>query len=290
MSGGPNVQSLQRTIHELELEVAQLRTFKTISDNATVGNAIIDRREHYLYVNEAFAQMHGYTIEELTGTHFSCVHTPEQLEALSLWNKKLKEKGILHNVEVWRVKKDGTEFPSLTNATIFNAATDTEGFTSIMTIDISARKQTEDELARKNKELEEANIALRVVIETVRKERTELEKTVINNLRSMMRPYLLKLKKTSLTKEQDTWVKAVESTLKTSIKPTSNSLSAKYPGLSPSELQVAHFVKEGKKTPEIAQTLNISQRTVDVHRRNIRIKLGLKNKKVNLQTFLLSIA
>ena len=47
--------------------------------------------------------------------------------------------------------------------------------------------------------------------------------------------------------------------------------------------------KEGKTTKEITDFLNISATAVDFHRKNIRMKLGIKNKKTNLRSFLLSM-
>ncbi|MBI2729261.1 MAG: response regulator transcription factor [Sphingobacteriales bacterium] len=47
--------------------------------------------------------------------------------------------------------------------------------------------------------------------------------------------------------------------------------------LSKREIQVIHFLKEGKSSRDIAEELKISLRTVEVHRYNILRKLKLKN-------------
>lgn len=49
--------------------------------------------------------------------------------------------------------------------------------------------------------------------------------------------------------------------------------------LSSRELEIANLIKEGKTNKEIAQILNLSVRTVEAHRYNMRDKVGLKNKR-----------
>jgi DNA-binding CsgD family transcriptional regulator len=56
------------------------------------------------------------------------------------------------------------------------------------------------------------------------------------------------------------------------------------------QIQIADLVKAGKSTKEISELLNLSDRAIEFHRNNIRNKLGLKNKKINLQSYLLSLS
>jgi DNA-binding CsgD family transcriptional regulator len=56
----------------------------------------------------------------------------------------------------------------------------------------------------------------------------------------------------------------------------------------PMEIQISHLVRAGRTNKEIARILTIAPRTVGFHRENIRRKLGINNKKVNLRSVLLS--
>ena len=55
------------------------------------------------------------------------------------------------------------------------------------------------------------------------------------------------------------------------------------------ELRVADLIRMDASSKEIAKVMNISPRTVEAHRENIRKKLGLANMKVNLQSYLKTV-
>ena len=147
------------------------------------------------------------------------------------------------------------------------------------------RKKAENELRLKSKSLEEANTALRVLLQHKDKNRKALEEKVITNVKKLTLPYIEKLKTLKLNESQMTYVNIIEDHLKDIISPFLRNLTVEHLDLTPREIQITSLVKEGKTTKEITDFLNITATAVDFHRKNIRMKLGIKNKKTNLRSF-----
>ncbi|MRR14937.1 MAG: PAS domain S-box protein [Deltaproteobacteria bacterium] len=163
-------------------------------------------------------------------------------------------------------------------------------------IDITDRKKYEQalirreaELQEKSSNLEELNAALRVLLKQRDEDKTELEDNVFSVLNQLVMPYIEKLKKSPLKENEMNCIRAVEAHLKEVTSSFVRKLSAEHLKLSPRELQMAGMIKEGRMTKEIADLMNISKATVEIHRHHIRKKLGLKGKKTNLTTYLSSL-
>jgi len=166
--------------------------------------------------------------------------------------------------------------------------------------DIHRRKQAElglqglhDALALKVKErsvrLEEANAALKLMLEREKEIRAEVENRTICNVNELALPFVQKLKMTQLDNRQRSYLNILESNLNSIVSPFLYSLTSKFMELTPGEIKVASLIKYGNETKEIADLLNVSDRTVEFYRASIRKKLGIKHKKVNLRSYLLSL-
>lgn len=153
----------------------------------------------------------------------------------------------------------------------------------------AALKKRERELEEKSRNLEDANTAMKVLLKRREEDKAELEEKVVCNTRELILPYIENLKITQVDSHQRNQLTILERHINEIISPFLRTLSSKYPNLTPMEIKVITFIREGRTTKEIADLLNISARTVDVHRDNIRKKLGLKNRKANLRSHLLSI-
>ena len=102
----------------------------------------------------------------------------------------------------------------------------------------------------------------------------------------MIQPYLRKIAVLGLTRQQRAYMELVESTLNRMVSPMIRHLDALDTPLTPSELEVAHLIRQGRRTKEIADMLHLSANTILTHRYHIRKKLGLLGKKANLYTAL----
>ncbi len=155
--------------------------------------------------------------------------------------------------------------------------------------EIDERNLVEDELKVKTKDLEELNSALKVLLKKRDEDKLELEEKIVGNMKELILPYLQKIKDANLGKREKTYLEIVEANLDAIISPFVRNLSSKFIHLTPTEIQVANFIKLGKTSKEIGALNNLSSKTIEFHRDNIRAKLGIKNKKINLRTHLLSL-
>ena len=161
--------------------------------------------------------------------------------------------------------------------------------------EIEERKRIEKALRKREKELqaqshhlEEVNTALKVLLKQREEDKKELSEIVLSNVQELVSPYLQKVISGRLDTRQRTLVRILETNLNNIISPFISRLTSRLVNLTPVEIRVSGLVKEGKTNKEIAELLLISKNTVLFHRHNIRNKLGLKNKKINLRSHLLS--
>ena len=153
-----------------------------------------------------------------------------------------------------------------------------------------ALKKREQALELISRSLEEANTALKVLLQHREEDKAILEEQVLANVRKLVLPYLENLKHLNLNENQAAQVKIIEENIKKIVSPFLRNLTSNYLDLTPREIQVANLVKEGKTTKEMTELLNISATAVDFHRKNLRSKFGIKNKKTNLMAFLSSLS
>ncbi|MCP4704828.1 MAG: PAS domain S-box protein [candidate division Zixibacteria bacterium] len=132
----------------------EVRKFKTISDRANYGTAIVDIEGIIIYINDCFAEMHGLTTDETIGKHLSIFHTDEQLPDVTRLNKDLIKNGSFPATKVWHKRKDGSVFPTMMNATVIFDDNNKPLYIAASAVNITELKRAEEELKNSQQRLQ----------------------------------------------------------------------------------------------------------------------------------------
>jgi PAS domain S-box-containing protein len=257
------------------------RNYRELVENALVGVYKTRLNGEILYANRTLLKMHGFTtIEEIRSAGSVYAHPEDRKTVIEM----LKTKGVVQNHELELLTKGGKVINVLLSATLAGDVV------SGMVRDITARKKAEAELEEKSSRLQDTNTALRVLLDQRDEDKREMEGRFRANIKSLVLPYLETLLNSSLPSRQRSVVEAMEANVHIILSPLMRNLQDHYAQFTPTEVIVADLIKEGRSTKEIAVKLSVSESAVNLHRQHIREKLGLRNSKRNLTTYLTSLS
>ncbi len=182
----------------------------------------------------------------------------------------------------------------------------------VHTEDITERRRSRDELQKAHDELErrvrerteelasinetlrvereslrQKNIALNEVLAQIEQGKRQLGMQIQSNINRIALP-ILKSLENRVDASGAQYIELLRSNLKDIAAPLSSELEKRFADLTPRELEICHMIRNGLNCKEIADTFNTALQTVLKQRSAIRKKLGIANKKVNLETFLKS--
>jgi len=95
----------------------QMRLLSSIVEQTTEGIAVLDMDGHIMFVNSAYAQMHGYLPEQLLGKHLSILCDGEHLPLVNAAIRQAIETGTYVG-ELGRVRADGSRFPATVHGSL----------------------------------------------------------------------------------------------------------------------------------------------------------------------------
>jgi len=160
--------------------------------------------------------------------------------------------------------------------------------TRALQAEIKRNQKTQLELEEKNQEIIDRNITLRVLLEQQEKAKRDLERTIMENLKKNIFPYLDLLQNKLKSRKEEMCISIIKTNIDDITSTFTQDLSSALLDLTPREVKIAELIKQGKSSKDIAMLLNIAVGTVEFYRNNIRKKLGIRNRKVNLRTYLLT--
>ena len=290
-----DITKLKQT--EFELRNSEER-FRRLVENAPFGLLIMDEDRNIEYFNPKFQRLFGYTQEDLPDiqTWFKKAYPDESYrqKIINLWEEMEDES-----------TPEGELTPHTFSVRCKNGETKVINFRHVILRDnkhlvtyedITAQAEAEEALKKREKELEiqsqnleEVNTALRVLLQRREEDQQQIEERVLLNVKDLVLPYVAKLEKSRLTDQQESFLSILKSNLNEIVSPFARRLAATHINLTPKEIRVANLIKEDMSTKEISEMLYISESSVEFHRHNIRRKLGLIKKKINLKSYLQSL-
>jgi PAS domain S-box-containing protein len=278
--------------------------YRLLADNIRDVIWLRDMNLNLKYISPSVMSQRGYTVEEAMALKLEENWTPDSfkkvrevfLEELEIEKNKKKDMNRSRTIEIEANCKGGSTIWTEAKMT-FLRDKDGEPIGIIgATRDITERKEAKEALKERTirleiekKSLAELNTAMKVLLEKREADKSKLEEYVLANVKRLIEPYFEKIKKTKLNDQQEAFLRIIESNLNEIISPFTKEVSLEYFNLTSTELQIAKKIRQGYTTKKIAAFMNISPRTVETHRKNIRRKIGLEGKKANLRSHLLSI-
>lgn len=286
--------------------------YRSILENIQDGYLEVDLKGNFLFFNNSIKKILGYTENELFSMNYRDVLDKETAEQVfQIFSEAFKTGNVVRAFDYEIIQKNGSRRSLEITVSLKRDKNDNPiGFMGIGR-DTTKRRRAETMLKKANDELEkrveertaelallndvlenktirleEANIALRVLIDKKDESKTQLKESVVFNVKEVISPVLDTIKNSSLTKKQKSWVEILEENLNSILSPFSEKLSLQYLKLTPAEVQIINLIRQGKTTKEISELLNLATSTIDFHRNNIRKKLKIKNKKINLRNYL----
>jgi PAS domain S-box-containing protein len=160
--------------------------------------------------------------------------------------------------------------------------------------DITERKRSEEilkkttrELRTERKILTEKNIALNQVLEHLESQRQSHKQQVLKDIEQAMRPFMNKLRD-MFGEERANKYEELEAYFNAILGKDLKTFTDRFSRLTSRESQICELIKDGLSSKQISEELNLSVLTVQKHREQIRKKLGITHKNVNLATYLRS--
>jgi PAS domain S-box-containing protein len=286
----------QRKLMEQALRDSEEK-YRMIIENIEDGYYEVDLAGNFTFFNNALARITGYAREELVGKNNRDMMDKFNADRVyKVFNTVYTTRLAMKAFDWELIRKDGSKgIAEVSVSPKCDLNGQRIGFMGIAR-DITERKKTEDRLKAseealraKSKNLADANTALTVLLEKREEDRRSLEETVLANINDTVIPYLERVRERAKDRKILDNLTVLEENLNAITAPFSHKLASLHLDLTATEMEIANLVKQGRTTKEIADLMTVSCKTIEVHRLNIRKKLGLSNKRACLRTHLLSV-
>jgi PAS domain S-box-containing protein len=237
--------------------------------------------------NDQASETLGIPLNELIGTDCRMFFSSDDRKHL---NEAFK---ITTHDEGWarelKALRGETEtFPA--DVTVRRLRPDDHSIFGMVIKDLSENKILKERLRNEKSNRREMYVTLRNLMKAFEKEKSGIEKTISYKLEKIILPSLEKIRREPSDEVRNTYVKVLREELIGLTRGFTHQLDGRFLALTRTEMKICQLIKAGFSSKEIAIKMNLAYDTIQTHRKNIRRKLGLRGRKINLYSLLASKA
>ena len=277
-------QALERTVAERTQALSDSeKMLRTIFQSVGKGIVLLDQDWEIVRANQRASEIFGVPPEVLVGTNFCSLTDAAGCAALKDICDNLRD-GQSESAEISSCYVDGYRFPC--HLTVSRIENRQHPLWPLVIWDISSFKALEERLRQEKNQSEEMNLTLRNVLKTIETDRREFEQRLVTHIRTNILPALGKIETESIPEVRASFLDMLRGPLISMTTGFENAIDADLLKLSKTELRICRFLQAGCSSKEICEAMNLAFDTIQTHRKNIRRKLGLRGKDVNLHAYL----
>jgi len=281
----------EQTKNALSESEEHLRSLMESATNFAIFRLLHDEKVplglRVIFVSPSIADIIGVSDPMNFKTWFKNIHPDDEKRVMEASRRAFEARHFSMTMRVYHPQKKKWCWVQAISSGIRTEKDGPLYFNGIL-MDITERKVIVDKLEIMTNNLNDINCALKVMLAKVDEEKRLIVEQMLDNVRIRIFPHLDECKKGRINPRLKHHLDMIETTLNDIVSPLANVLSSKYLNLTPTEIRIAHLIKDGRTTKEISNFLNVSTFTIDTHRGKIRKKLRINNKKENLRTRLLT--
>jgi PAS domain S-box-containing protein len=256
--------------------------FMAVFQHATSAFLLMDERWRILNANQKCLQLFNAP-EGLIGRSFHALLESGGSGSVERFTRGLTA-GRVRTREFTGLADGGGRLPI--EVTGRRVRTGTGPFYFCAVRDLTLRKRFKENLRQEKRQVRDMSVTLKNVIKSVDEEKKVLKDNIAQTLEIEVLPALDKMSREPSREIRDIYKKAIWNQLVDLTTGSSKRPDHILLKLTATEIDVCRHIQNGNSTKEIADLVNSAFETIQTHRKNIRRKLGLRGKKMALQSFL----
>ncbi len=281
------LRNTQTTLEELKNHFEELYLF------APVGYLTLSSKREVLEENNMALKLLGGPRGTLIKKDFLCFIAPEDQAIVMQTLESHDPDHFLQDIKVHH-HPPGVQFIDI-KVRVENLKLSPERYYKMILSDCTERNRMQSKLNNSQQELKlqfeilsQKNAALQELMGQIETGKNRIKESVTFNAEKLLLP-LIKRIKNGKNRPSNKSLELLETNVSKITSQFGLKISKELATLSGKEIEISNMVRAGFTSKEISNSLGVSIKTIETHRKNIRKKLGIKNNKINLASYLNSI-